>query len=285
MTATADLEGRTVLVTGATDGIGREVARELAARGARVLLHGRDARRAEAARDDIRATTGSDELEVVLADFASLRQVRALAAEVRRRTDRLDVLVDNAGVWQARRHLTEDGLETTFQVNHLAPFLLTNLLLDPLLAAAPARVVVVSSGVHQRAAVDLRDLQGARRYDGTSAYALSKLGNLLFAYELARRLQGTGVTVNALHPGAVSTKLLHAGFRASGGASPADGARTAVYLASSPDVAAVTGGYYADERPTTSSAASYDRALQTAFWEASERLAGLAADWPSRAVG
>ncbi len=279
------LQGRTVLVTGATDGIGRETARGLAARGARVLLHGRDARRAETALRAIAFSTGNDRLEIVLADFTSLRQVRALAAEVHRRTDRLDVLVDNAGVWQARRHLTEDGLETTFQVNHLAPFLLTNLVLDLLLAAAPSRVVVVSSGVHQRAAVDLRDLQGERRYDGTSAYGLSKLGNLLFAYELARRLQGSGVTVNALHPGAVSTKLLHAGFRASGGASPAQGARTAIYLASSPDVAAVTGGYYVDERPATSSAASYDRDLQDHFWEISEELSGLAGAGDSRAVG
>jgi NAD(P)-dependent dehydrogenase (short-subunit alcohol dehydrogenase family) len=279
------LQGRTVLVTGATDGIGRETARGLAARGARVLLHGRDARRAEAALRYVAFSTGNDLLELVLADFASLRQVRALAAEVHRRTDRLDVLVDNAGIWQARRHLTEDGLETTFQVNHLAPFLLSNLLLDLLLAAAPSRVVVVSSGVHQRAAVDLRDLQGERRYDGTSAYGLSKLGNLLFAYELARRLQGTGVTVNALHPGAVSTKLLHAGFRASGGASPAEGARTAICLASSPDVAAVTGGYYVDERPTTSSAASYDRDLQDHFWEISEELSGLADARDSRAAG
>ena len=285
MSEDTSLKGRTVLVTGATDGIGQEMARELAARGARLLLHGRDVRRAEATRRYIAFSTGSDELEVVLADFQSLRQVRALAAEVQRRTDRLHVLVDNAGVWQARRHLTEDGLETTFQVNHLAPFLLTNLLLDLLLAAAPSRIVVVSSGVHQRAAVDLRDLQGARHYDGTAAYGLSKLGNLLFAYELARRLEGTGVTVNALHPGAVSTKLLHAGFRSSGGAAPVEGARTAVYLASSPEVAAVTGGYYADERPTTSSAASYDRELQGAFWQVSERLTGLAADRPSRAVG
>jgi len=272
------------MVTGATDGIGRETARELAARGARVLLHGRDARRAEAALRYVAFSTGNDELEVVLADFTSLRQVRTLAAEVHRRTDRLDVLVDNAGVWQARRHLTGDGLETTFQVNHLAPFLLTNLLLDLLLAAAPSRVIVVSSGVHHRAAVDLGDLQGARRYDGISAYGLSKLGNLLFTYELARRLQGTGVTANALHPGAVSTKLLHAGFRASGD-SPADGARTAVYLASSPDVAGETGGYYVDERSASSSPASYDRELQRTFWEISEHLVGLAADRPSRAAG
>jgi NAD(P)-dependent dehydrogenase (short-subunit alcohol dehydrogenase family) len=285
MSDETSLRGRTVMVTGATDGIGRETARELAARGARVLLHGRDVRRADAALRYIAFSTGSVELEVVLGDFASLRQVRALAAEVHRRTDRLHVLVDNAGVWQARRHLTGDGLETTFQVNHLAPFLLTGLLLDLLLAAAPSRVVVVSSGVHQRAAVDLNDLQGTRRYDGTAAYGLSKLGNLLFTYELARRLQGTGVTANALHPGAVSTKLLHAGFRASGGASVAEGARTALYLASSPDVVDATGGYYVDERLATSSAASYDRELQRAFWEISERLAGLAADRATRAVG
>ena len=285
MSQAGTLEGRTVLVTGATDGIGKETARELAARGARVLLHGRDAGRVAAARRDIRASTGSADVDVLLADFASLRQVRALAVDVRSLTDRLHVLIDNAGVYQERRHLTEDGLETTFQVNYLAPFLLTNLLLGPLLAAAPARVVVVSSAVHQRAPVDLHDLQGARRYDGYSAYGLSKLGNLLFTYELAARLRAGGVTVNALHPGAVSTKLLHAGFRASGGASPAEGARTAVYLAASPDVEGVTGGYFVDERQTTSSPASYSRELRAAFWQLSERLSGLAHDDPLSATG
>ncbi len=272
------VRGRTVLVTGATDGIGKETARELARQGARVLLHGRDAGRAATARREIRSSTGNDQVDVVLADFTSLDQVRALAGEVHGLTERLHVLVDNAGVYQQRRHLTEDRLETTFQVNHLAPFLLTNLLLDLLLAAAPARIVVVSSAVHQRAPVDLTDLQGEKRYDGYSAYGLSKLGNLLFTYELAERLRGAGVTVNALHPGAVSTKLLHAGFRASGGASPRDGARTAVYLAASPGVEGVNGGYFVDERQTTSSPASYSRELRAAFWSASERLTGLAGD-------
>ena len=284
MSDSQTLRGRTVLVTGATDGIGKETARGLAARGARVLLHGREAGRAQAARRDIVASTGDPDVEVVIGDFQSLAQVRALAAEVHELTDRLDVLVDNAGVYQQRRHLTEDGFETTFQVNHLAPFLLTNLLLDLVLAGAPARIVVVSSGVHQRAAVDLDDLQGARRFDGYAAYALSKLGNLLFTYELADRLRGTGVTVNALHPGSVSTKLLHAGFHG-GGASPSDGARTAIYLATSPDVAATSGAYFVSERPTTSSPASYSRELRTAFWELSERLSGLAGDEPARAFG
>ncbi len=221
----------------------------------------------------------------MLADFSSLRQVRALADEVRGLTDRLHVLVDNAGVYQERRHVTEDGLETTFQVNYLAPFLLTNLLLDLLFTAAPARIVVVSSAVHQRAPVDLDDLQGEKRYDGYSAYGLSKLGNLLFTYELAERLQGSGVTVNALHPGAVSTKLLHAGFRSSGGASPRQGARTAVYLAAAPDVAGLSGAYFVDERRVQSSPASYSRELRAAFWSLSERLTGLAGDEPARAVG
>lgn len=170
------------MVTGATDGIGKETALGLARRGARVIVHGRDARRAEAARREISAASGNDDVEVALADFASLQQVRELADGVRGLTDRLHVLVDNAGVYQARRHLTPDGLETTFQVNHLAPFLLTNLVLDLLLAGAPSRIVVVSSAVHQTARVDLDDLQGERRYDGYAAYGLSKLGNLLFTY-------------------------------------------------------------------------------------------------------
>ena len=163
MSQTETVKGRTVMVTGATDGLGLETARELARRGARLILHGRDAGRAEAARREISASSGNDEVEVVLADFASLHQVRMLADEVRGLTDGLHVLVNNAGVYQERRHVTEDGLETTFQVNYLAPFLLTNLLLDLLLAGAPSRVVVVSSAVHQRAPVDLDDLQGERR--------------------------------------------------------------------------------------------------------------------------
>ncbi len=170
-------------------------------------------------------------------------------------------------------------------MNYLAPFLLTNLLLDLLLDAAPARIVVVSSAVHQRAPVDLNDLQGEQRYDGYSAYGLSKLGNLLFTYELAERLRGSGVTVNALHPGAVSTKLLHAGFRPSGGASPRQGARTAVYLATSPDVADVSGAYFADERRVQSSPASYNRELRAAFWSLSEKLAGLQRNEPAEAAG
>ncbi len=279
------LAGRTAMVTGATDGIGLETARGLAAAGARLILHGRDARRAEAARRDICATTGSGDVEVTYADFTSLRQVRLLATQVESLTDRLHVLIDNAGVYQAQRHLTEDGLETTFQVNHLAPFLLTELLLHLLSADTPSRIVVVSSMVHRRAAVDFDDLQGLRGYDGYSAYGLSKLGNLWFAYELAERLEGSGVSVNALHPGGVSTKLLHAGFRATGGISPHEGARTSLYLASSPEVEGVTGNYFVDQHPEQSSPASYNRELRRRFWELSERLSGLVGDEPARAVG
>jgi NAD(P)-dependent dehydrogenase (short-subunit alcohol dehydrogenase family) len=279
------VEGRTALVTGATDGIGRETARELARRGARVIVHGRDVRRAETARRDICESTGSDDVEVVAGDFTSLRQVRALDRQVRGLTDRLHVLVDNAGVYQARRHLTEDGLETTFQVNFVAPFVLTHLLLDLILKDPPSRIVVVSSAVHQRAALDMSDLQGQRGYDGYTAYGVSKLADLLFTYELADRLRDTGVTVNALHPGAVSTKLLHAGFRASGGMSPREGARTAVYLAASPDVQGVTGTFFVDERAASSSPASYNRELRRRFWDLGERLGGLAGGEPASAVG
>ena len=285
MEETWSIRGRTVLVTGATDGIGREAARELARRGARVIVHGRDARRTETARRDIGESTGSREVDVVTGDFTSLRQVRVMAGQVGSLTDRLHVLIDNAGVYQARRHLTEDGFETTLQVNFLAPFVLTNLLLGLLLESAPARVIVVSSAVHQRAALDMGDLQGERRYDGYTAYGVSKLADLFLTYELAERLRGTGVTANALHPGAVATKLLHAGFRPSGGLSPREGARTAVYLAAAPEVQGVTGGYFVDERPSSSSPASYDRELRRRFWELGERLGGLAGNEPVSAAG
>ena len=264
------MKDKIVLVTGATDGIGKQTALELAQLGARVLAHGRSAERCRAVVEEIKQRTGN-EADYLVADFASLQQVRAMAAEVKAKHDRLRVLVHNAGVLMRERRLTGDGLETTFAVNHLAPFLLTHLLLDLLKASAPARIVVVSSGTHQSAKVDFGNLQGEKRYDGYAAYALSKLGNVLFAYELAERLAGTGVTVNCLHPGVIATKLLRAGWGGRGNGL-AEGAETLVYLASSPEVENVTGKYFVRKRETPSSPASHDEKLRKEFWKVSERL-------------
>ena len=265
----------TFLVTGATDGIGKQTALNLVRHGARVLVHGRSRARAEAAVAELKAASGLADLEPVVGDFASLAQVRALAEEIRSRAGRLEVLVHNAGVYMKSRVLTEDGLETTFQVNHLAPFLLTHLLLDRLEAATAARIVVVSSVAHQGGYLDFKNLQGEKVFDGYSAYALSKLANLMFAVELAERLRWTRITVNSLHPGVIGTKLLRAGFHMDG-ADVERGACTSTYLATSPEVQAYTGRYFMDCKPTACSSYVEDALLRSRFWEHSETLARLA---------
>jgi NAD(P)-dependent dehydrogenase (short-subunit alcohol dehydrogenase family) len=266
--------GKVVLVTGATAGIGMATATELTRRGARVLVHGRSRAKARAAVEALQGEGGSNELIPVHGDLASFAETRALAEQVLSASDRLDVLINNAGVFMPERTLTGDGLETTFQVNHLAYFVLTHLLLDRLRASAPARIIIVSSNTHRGADLDFDNLQGERRYDGYSAYARSKLGNVLFTNALARRLDKNAVTANALHPGVIRTNLLRAGW-GGGGGSLAVGARTSVYLADSDDVAGVTGKYFDSSREAPSSARSLDHALQERLWQVSETLTGL----------
>jgi len=271
------MQDRIVLVTGSTDGIGKETARQLAQLGATVVVHGRHADRCEAARDEIRAATGNPRVDFVAADLSSRRQVRQLAAEISARYDRLHVLVNNAGVILLQRQLSEDGIEMSFAVNHLAPFLLTNLLLDVLKASAPARIVNVSSTVHYSAAISFDNLQGERRYNGVEAYKVAKLGNVLFTCELAERLTGSGVTVNCLHPGVVATKLLDTGWGWSNGLSPAQGAALSVYLVTSPEVQQVTGQYFEGKLPGGASPQATDENLRRKFWDVSAQLVGLAA--------
>jgi NAD(P)-dependent dehydrogenase (short-subunit alcohol dehydrogenase family) len=277
------MRGRVCLVTGATSGIGAAAAEELATLGATVIVAGRNAERAAATVERIRQRTGGA-AEYLLADLSSQQEVRRLAEAVRARHERLHVLVNNAGAVFTERRLSPDGLELTFALNHLAYFLLTGLLLDTLQASAPARIVNVSSDAHQAATIDFDDLQAERGYSGFRVYGRSKLANLLFTYELARRLEGTGVTVNALHPGLVASRFatnlgglarrLHPLARPFM-LSPAQGARTIVYLASSPEVQGVTGRYFVSERDTTSSKASYDRADAERLWQVSATLVGL----------
>jgi len=276
---------KTVLITGGTGGIGRAAAIGLASMGARVGITGRDRARAEVAAAEITRASGNPAVDVFVADLSSQAEVRQLAAEVLAAYPRLDVLLNNVGGFWAHRHVTVDGLERTFALNHLAPFLLTDLLLDRLVASAPARVVTVSSGAQAMGKIDFDDLMGERRYSGQRAYNQSKLANVMFTYELAGRLQGTGVTANALHPGMTNT-----GFSAEDPArafaplvailrpfmrSPERGADTAVYLASSPEVEGVTGRYFSDRKARKSSKSSYDGATTARLWDVSDELVGL----------
>jgi NAD(P)-dependent dehydrogenase (short-subunit alcohol dehydrogenase family) len=278
------MTGKTVLVTGGTGGIGGATAAGLAGLGARVGIVGRDQRRAQATAERIRAAGG--DVDVFTADVSSQREVRRLAEGVLAAYPRLDVLVNNVGGYWATRHATEDGLERTFAVNHLAPFLLTHLLLDRLRESAPARVVTVSSGAQAMGRIDFDDLQGEAGYSGQRAYNQSKLANVMFTYELARRLEGSAVTANVLHPGVVRTAF---GQEDSRGwmrlmlpvvrpfmKSPQRGAQTPIYLASSPEVESVSGQYFVNSRPRASSRASYDTAANARLWQVSAELVGIA---------
>jgi retinol dehydrogenase 14 len=278
------IAGRTVLVTGATAGIGKATALGLAAMGAHVAITGRDRGRTEGAAGEIRAATGG-QVDAFVADLSSQSEVRRLADDVLQSLDRIDVLLNNAGGYWNTRHITADELERTFAVNHLAPFLLTNLLLDRLKQSSPARVITVSSHAHAEGRIDFDDLQNERSYSGVRAYNQSKLANILFTYELARRLQSTSVTANALHPGVVSTSFgaedpsrvqrLFVPFMRPFMKTPTQGAATSIHLASAPDLEQVTGRYFVHSKPKKSSPASYDEAAAARLWQVSSDLVNL----------
>ena len=262
-----------ILVTGATDGIGRETASQLLALGHCVLVHGRSREKAERAARSLARPAAGGAVQPVWGDLSSMREVAGLAAQVRSGCKVLDVLINNAGVLETRRRVSADGFEMTMAVNHFAPFLLTRLLLDALQAAPAGRIVTVSSMVHGSGRLDLGEpsfLPKHGAYSGHAAYSASKLANVLFTVELARRLDGTGVTANCLHPGVVDTKLLHAGFAIQG--SPVEaGARTSVFLAASEELAGVTGKYWDNCRERPASAEARDPALAQALWNATEQ--------------
>ena len=271
---------QTCLVTGGTSGIGLITARELLRQGHRVVITSRDAAKGARVAGQLARESGNANVEVLACDFASLDSIRAGAAEFKRRHDRLHVLVDNAGGYHPKRALSKDGLELTFAVNHLGYFLLTELLLDLLKASAPARIVIVASEASRAGHIDLKDLQAAARYSGMRQYGSSKLMNIAFALELAERLRGTGVTVNALHPGVVASD-----FGEVGGLvglvyklgrpfmlTPEQGAQTQIFLASSPEVEGVTGGYFIRKKQCTPPAQARDQGVRRKLWELSEAL-------------
>lgn len=289
MTATTpNLNGKICLITGATNGIGMETALALARIGATVVIAGRDSARTAATRAEIQNKSGNPTVHALVADLAALAEVRRLAREFRDRFNRLDVLVNNAGLIARERRLTADGYESTFAVNHLAPFLLTHELLDPLKASAPARVVIVASMAHQRGKIHFDDLNLERSWSAWKAYNQSKLANVMFTYELARRLRGTGVTANCLHPGVVGSNLSRGGdtvtalfFRAISFLllTPEQGAQTSIYLGSAPEVEGVTGKYFSRKKPVQSSALSHDVAAQQRLWQVSCRMTDVPEDW------
>lgn len=279
------MSGRTVLVTGGSGGIGKATAEGLARLGADLAITGRDRERTEVAARQIRAA-GGGQVDVFVADMSCQSEVRRLADEVLNTLATLDVLVNNVGGYWNTRHVTADGLERTFALNHLAPFLLTNLLLDRLREASQPRVVTVSSNAHSAGKIDFDDLQGERTYSGSRAYSQSKLANVMFSYELARRTAATTLTANALHPGVVNTSF---GAEDPGCAqrilvpfvrpflkSPARGAVTSIRLASDPDLQQVSGRYFVNGHPKASSGASYDEPAATRLWRRSADLVGLA---------
>lgn len=275
------MKGKVCLVTGSSSGIGKVTARELARMGATVVMLCRNRARGEAAQAEIKAATGSDQVDLIIADLSSLAEVKRAASEFKQRHTQLHVLINNAGGANSARNVTTDGLEATFAANYLAPFLLTEELLDVLKASAPARVVNVSSMAHTRGRIDFEDLQGEKRYNTWKAYGQAKLALILFTYELARQLAGTGVTVNALHPGVIASNFdqglgpfMRWGWKIIEPflSSVEQGAQTTLYLATSPDVEKVSGKYFANRKEVKSSNLSYNEAVRLRLWKTTQEL-------------
>ena len=277
------LDGKVGMVTGANSGIGFVIARELAGMGCAVVLVCRNQSKGEMARDEINKATGNQSVDLMMADLASLNSVRKLAQDFKQKYQKLQILVNNAGLIIGKRVLTPDGLETTFEVNYLSHFLLTQLLLDTLKASAPSRIVNVSSEAHFSGHMNFNDLQEENGYSAMKSYCQSKLAQVLFTYELAERLKGTGVTVNCVHPGAVRTNwgdeagALGIGIRIARPfmLSPEKGAETPVYVATSPDLEGVSAKYFSKKKDTKSSKESYVAGERKKLWDVSMKLSGL----------
>jgi len=263
---------KTILVTGSTDGIGREIALQLALMGHKVLVHGRNKEKGIRVLDEINHESCNENLALYIADFADLTSVVQMAKEIQREQERLDVLIHNAGVFSPKHIITRDGNELTFQVNHLAPFLLTQMLLDLIKKSAPARIVNVASASHHSAhAATFDDIKGENSYNSFSAYSFSKLANILFSRELAERLKGSGVISNSLHPGTIDTNMLRISY-GGGGRSVEEGAETPIFLAIAEEVEGVSGKYFSSKREKLPSELAQDEGLQKKLWEISESL-------------
>jgi len=262
------IQNKTALITGSTDGIGKQTAFELAEMGAKVIIHGRNSLRTKSVYEEIKNKTGNDSIDYFVADFSSLDEVKSLSHDIHQKYEKLDVLLNNAGIYESEKVITKDGFEKTFAINHIAHFLLTALLMDLIKKSDYSRIINVASMAHA-SELDFDNLQGDKFYDGYTAYSYSKLCNILFTYYLTQKLSGTNITTNCLHPGVIGTKLLQAGWGIGGG-SLKEGCRTSVYLASSPEVENITGKYFVNSRQANSSSISYDKQVQKKLWDLSE---------------
>ncbi|GHO47010.1 SDR family oxidoreductase [Ktedonospora formicarum] len=279
--AAINMQGKVCLVTGSTSGIGKATARGLARMGATVVMICRNRAKGEATQAEIKAESANAQVDLIVADLSEFSQVRRAASEVTQKYPQLHVLINNAGGLKSEREVTTDGFEYAFATNYLAPFLLTHLLLDTLKASVPARIINVSSAGHTLGKIDFENLQSERRYSPSRVYGDTKLAQLYYTYELAEQLTGTGITVNALHPGAVATNFndnlkgfvrLIGAFNNLVGTSPEKGAQTTLYLATSPEVEGVNGKYFSKSKETPSSKLSYDVAVRKRLWQVSEEL-------------
>ncbi|XP_030854371.1 retinol dehydrogenase 13 [Strongylocentrotus purpuratus] len=288
----ARVDGKTVIITGANSGIGKETALELAKRGGKIILACRDIKKAEKAREEIVAASGNTDVKVLQLDLASLSSIRQFADKITSDEEGVDVLVNNAGLMRCPKWKTEDGFEMQFGVNHLGHFYLTNLLLDKLKSSAPSRIINVSSVAHQVGKINFEDINSDQRYNSAEAYANSKLAKVLFTRELSKRLEGTGVTANVLHPGVVKTNIgRHTGMHQSGFSmailgpifwlfvrSPQQGAQTSVYCAVDPELEKVSGQYFRDCKKSECDASGKDDEAAAKLWDVSCQLTGLSSE-------
>lgn len=279
---TISMEGKICMITGANSGIGKATALGLAEMGAGIVMICRNKERGEIAQQEIIEKTGNKNIDLLICDLSSQEQIYKLISEFKRKYQNLHVLINNAGIVLSKRELSVDGIEMNFAVNYLAPFLLTNLLIDIIKKSAPSRIINVSSGVHKMASMDFDDLQGEnKKYGAFKNYGVSKLALTLFTYELSRRLEGTGVTVNAVHPGVVRSNLgrdqpaFSRAFQKVFFKSPKKGATTSIYLASSPEVKGITGKYFVNKEPKKSSDESYNEEYAKQLWEISTQMTNL----------
>lgn len=280
-----EIKGKNVMITGANSGIGKETAVELAKLGAKIIMVCRNEQRGKDAKQEIIERANSNEVELMIADLADQNSIRKFAHDFKQKYDKLNVLINNAGLILRERVLTSEGYEMTLAINHLGPFLLTNLLLDIIIVSAPSRIISVSSAAHKFSNLDLDNVNLENKFSSFRAYGNSKLANILFSQELARKLKGKGVTVNSLHPGGVKSNFAMDTYSKIGKSlysiprifmiSPQKGARTSVYLASSPDVANITGKYFSKSKIAKTSKVSQDEVLQKKFWNLSLKMVGL----------